>query len=254
MSNYVLGYEELMKKLKAMNSIRFEGVVKKQVTQMYQRASKRSAGSGGTPYDTGELMENRFQQKMSSVTQKSMHRTWNTVTEQEAGSVSCPVSIICAVICRHSSRYLNKTWKRRLRELSMLKKLSFVDLVASIMSLLKTNTGEKVFDYVPVNEKSPLIYIEAAGKEPSDTKTMFFEIYKVNIHAVSEPYEGNTAIYNLINKIEEALTEDITLPEGFTLIFQISDGVNSIYDEPETKEKHAVLPVRFKVAYGYKIK
>lgn len=136
----------------------------------------------------------------------------------------------------------------------MLKKLSFVDLVASIISLLKTNTGEKVFDYVPVNEKSPLIYIEAAGKEPSDTKTMFCEVYNVNIHAVSEPYEGNTAIYKLINEIEEALTEDITLPEGFTLIFQISDGVNSIYDEPETKEKHAVISARFKAAYGYKIK
>lgn len=136
----------------------------------------------------------------------------------------------------------------------MLKKLSFVDLVSSVISLLKTNTGEKVFDYVPVNEKSPLIYIEAVGKEPSDTKTMFCEVYKANIHAVAEPYKGNTAIYKLINEIEEALTEDITLPEGFDLIYQISDGVEAIYEEPETKEKHAVLPVRFKVAYGYKIK
>lgn len=63
MSNYVLGYEELMKKLKAMNSIRFEAVVKKQVTQMYQRASKHGASGGGTPYDTGELMGSRFQTK-----------------------------------------------------------------------------------------------------------------------------------------------------------------------------------------------
>lgn len=136
----------------------------------------------------------------------------------------------------------------------MLKKLSFLDLVAAVIALLKKNTNIKVYDFVPQNESSPLIYIEAAGKEPNDTKTMFCEVYNVNIHAVSEPYEGNTAIYKLINEIEEALTEDITLPEGFTLIFQISDGVNSIYDEPETKEKHAVIPVRFKVAYGYKIK
>lgn len=136
----------------------------------------------------------------------------------------------------------------------MLKKLSFVDLIAAVIALLKKNTTAKVYDFVPENELSPLIYMEAAGKEPNDTKAMFCEVYKVNIQAVAEPYKGNTAIYKLINEIEEALTEDITLPEGFSLVYQISDGVEAIYEEPETKEKHAVLPVRFKVAYGYKIK
>lgn len=136
----------------------------------------------------------------------------------------------------------------------MLKKLSFVDLVAAVIALLKKNTNIKVYDFVPQNESSPLIYIEAAGKEPNDTKAMFCEVYKANIHAVAEPYKGNTAIYKLINEIEEALTEDITLSEGFDLVYQISDGVEAIYEEPKTKEKHAVLPVRFKVAYGYKIK
>lgn len=135
----------------------------------------------------------------------------------------------------------------------MLKKLSFVDLIAALIALLKQNTAAKVYDYVPQDAPSPLIYIEAAGKQANDTKAMFCEVYSVNIHAVAEPYEGNTAIYKLINEIEEALTEDITLPEGFDVIYQFSDGVEAIYEE-ETKEKHAVLPVRFKVAYGYKIK
>ncbi len=135
----------------------------------------------------------------------------------------------------------------------MLKKLSFVDLIAALIALLKQNTTAKVYDYVPQDAPSPLIYIEAAGKQANDTKVMFCEVYSVNIHAVAEPYEGNTAIYKLINEIEEALTEDITLPEGFDVIYQLSDGVEAIYEE-ETKEKHAVLPVRFKVAYGYKIK
>ncbi len=136
----------------------------------------------------------------------------------------------------------------------MLKKLSFVDLIAAVIALLKRNTDVSVFDFVPENEPSPLIYVEAAGKEPNDTKMMFCEVYRVNVHAVAEPYAGNTAIYKLINQIEEALTEDITLPEGFDLIYQISDGVEAIYEETETKEKHAVLPIRFKVAYGYKTK
>ena len=135
----------------------------------------------------------------------------------------------------------------------MLKKLSFVDLIAALIALLKQNTTAKVYDYVPQDAPSPLIYIEAAGKQANDTKAMFCEVYSVNIHAVAEPYEGNTAIYKLINEIEEALTEDITLPEGFDVIYQLSDGVEAIYEE-ETKEKHAVLPVRFKVAYGYNIK
>lgn len=136
----------------------------------------------------------------------------------------------------------------------MLKKLSFIDLIAAVIALLKKNTDVSVFDFVPENEHSPLIYVEAAGKEANDTKAMFCEVYRVNIHAVAEPYKGNTAIYKLINQIEEALTEDITLPEGFDLIYQLSDGVEAIYEETETKEKHAVLPVRFKVAYGYKTK
>lgn len=135
----------------------------------------------------------------------------------------------------------------------MLKKLSFVALIAALIALLKQNTDVKIYDFVPQDAPSPLIYIEAAGKQANDTKAMFCEVYSVNIHAVAEPYEGNTAIYKLINEIEEALTEDITLPEGFDVIYQLSDGVEAIYEE-ETKEKHAVLPVRFKVAYGYKIK
>lgn len=136
----------------------------------------------------------------------------------------------------------------------MLKKLSFIELVSAIMNLIKSNTNEKVLDFVPLNEKSPFIFIEATGKQPSDSKNMFCEIYSVNIHAIAEPYEGNTAIYKLINEIEEALTVDIVLPEGFTLIYQISDGVSTIFDEEKTDEKHAVIPVRFKIAYGYKIK
>lgn len=63
MSSYVLGYKELMNTLKALNSIRFDAIVKKQATQMYQRAAKHGAGGGGTPYDTGELMESRYQKK-----------------------------------------------------------------------------------------------------------------------------------------------------------------------------------------------
>ncbi len=63
MSDYVLGYNELMRKLKAMNAIRFEGVVKEQAAQMYQRAAKTGASGGGTPVASGELRKSRYWKK-----------------------------------------------------------------------------------------------------------------------------------------------------------------------------------------------
>lgn len=45
------GFQELEAELNRLNSIRFESVIKKQTTELLNRA--RSAG--GTPVDTGEL-------------------------------------------------------------------------------------------------------------------------------------------------------------------------------------------------------
>lgn len=47
----VKGIPELEKKLSALNVIRWEAVVKKQIVQMLNRARQ----PGGTPVDTGEL-------------------------------------------------------------------------------------------------------------------------------------------------------------------------------------------------------
>ena len=57
----------------------------------------------------------------------------------------------------------------------MLKKLSFVDLIAAVIALLKKNTTAKIYDFVPQDAPSPLIYIEAAGKEPYDTKSTLWQ-------------------------------------------------------------------------------
>lgn len=45
------GLEQLERKLQRLNNIRFDGVVKKQLTQMLNRART----PGGTPFDSGEL-------------------------------------------------------------------------------------------------------------------------------------------------------------------------------------------------------
>ena len=43
-------------------------------------------------------------------------------------------------------------------------------------------------------------------------------------------------IYDMIQKLQEAMTEDIVLPEGFELILQMDGGVQTIKKD-ETKEK-----------------
>ena len=60
MIEFQFGYGELERKLKALNSIRLEAVTKKQAVQMYNRAGHIGPAGGGTPFDTGELMESRF--------------------------------------------------------------------------------------------------------------------------------------------------------------------------------------------------
>ena len=53
--------------------------------------------------------------------------------------------------------------------------------------------------------------------------------------------------------LEEALTEDITLPDPYQLVLQTNSGINQIMTD-ETGEKHAVLSFEFMIAYGFKCK
>ena len=60
-------------------------------------------------------------------------------------------------------------------------------------------------------------------------------------------------VYNLIQKLEEALTEDISLPEPYQLVMQTNNGIQTIKTD-ETGEKHAVLAYEFMICYGFKCK
>ncbi len=81
----------------------------------------------------------------------------------------------------------------------MLKKLSFTAVIAALKERFEA-AGLKTFDYVPENEPSPLIYLEATGKKPADTKTMFCEEYQIAAHIISPPGKGNTAVYQLMSR------------------------------------------------------
>lgn len=55
----VTGMEALEKKLQEMNSIRFDAVAELQAVDMVDRATaSHNPAKGGTPYDTGELLQN----------------------------------------------------------------------------------------------------------------------------------------------------------------------------------------------------
>lgn len=135
----------------------------------------------------------------------------------------------------------------------MYKQLGLTDLISAIQTKVQDRTGLKCYDAVPQNAVSPFYYAEVVGKRPSHTKTMYRDIFTVWIHAISEPGKSSVQIYELIQNLEEALTEEIVLPDGVELLMQTDNGIQTIKTD-ETNEKHAVLAYEFVVCYGFKCK
>ena len=133
------------------------------------------------------------------------------------------------------------------------KQMGLVDLISAIQKKVEERTGLRCYDAVPINKPSPFYYAEVVGKRPAHSKTMWRDIFTVWIHAIAEPGESSVQRYELIQNLEEALTEDIDLPEEYQLIMQTNNGIQTIKTD-ETKEKHAVLAYEFMVCYGYKCK
>lgn len=135
----------------------------------------------------------------------------------------------------------------------MIVQLGLVDLISAIQSKIESNTGKRCYDAVPHNAESPFYYAEVVSKRPAHTKTMWRDIFTVYIHAIAKPGKSSQEIYELIQNLEEALTEDIELPDGFELLMQTNNGIQIIKTD-ETNEKHAVLAYEFTVCYGFKTK
>ncbi len=135
----------------------------------------------------------------------------------------------------------------------MLKKLSLLDFHKSLKKLIEDKTDLKCYDEVPLNAKSPFYYFEVVGKREENTKTMYCEVITLWAHAIAEKSKGSVKVYKLINALEEALTEEIKLDDGYLLLNQVSTGIQTIKLD-ETGEKHAVLEYEFKICYGFKCK
>lgn len=94
-------------------------------------------------------------------------------------------------------------------------KLGLTELVSAIQEKVFEKTKIKCLDAVKKDEKSPFYFVEVIRVHPENTKTMLKDKFSVWIHAIAEPGESSVMIYDMIQKLQEAMTEDIVLPEGF---------------------------------------
>lgn len=133
------------------------------------------------------------------------------------------------------------------------RKLSLTDIIGAVQQKVEEKTSLKCYDSVPKNAESPFYFAEVVKITPANTKTAFRDIFTVWIHAVAAPGDSSVQIYELIESLQEAMTEDISLPEGFELIMQTDAGLQVVKTD-ETNEKHAVEAFEFMVCYGFKCK
>lgn len=132
-------------------------------------------------------------------------------------------------------------------------KLSPVTLIAAVQEKVEALTELRCYDHVPLNEASPLYFAEITRIQPANSKTMYRDVYSVAIHCIAEESPSSVGVYNLIENLQSALSEDITLPEPFTLVMQTDNGVQTIKTD-ESGEKHAIVNFDFMVCYGFMCK
>ena len=132
-------------------------------------------------------------------------------------------------------------------------KLSPVTLIAAVQDKIERLTDLRCYDHVPMNEESPLYFAEIARIQPANSKTMYRDVYSVAIHCIAEESPSSVGVYNLIENLQSALSEDISLPEPFTLVMQTDNGVQTIKTD-ESGEKHAIVNFDFMVSYGFMCK
>ena len=132
-------------------------------------------------------------------------------------------------------------------------RIGLTTLIASIQDKIQTRAKLKCYDAVPGNAPSPFYFAEVINTTPANTKTMFRDNFTVWVHAIAEKGNSSVGVYTMIEQLQEALTENIVLPEPFELIMQTDGGVQTIQTD-ETGEKHAVVTFDFMVCYGFKCK
>ena len=135
----------------------------------------------------------------------------------------------------------------------MIQQFSVVDLMAAIKHHVEDKTGLKCYDAVPKNAVSPFYFMEFVNTRPAHTKTSFRTDYEFYIHIIAEETDSSVPALGYLKRLDEAMTDDVIIPEPFWMDTQTSGGVIS-NTKDETGEKHIVTDWHFIIGHGWKIK
>ena len=97
-----------------------------------------------------------------------------------------------------------------------------------------------------------IYYVQVVKTQTTGSKTSYCETITVWIYAVcpsNDQHEKN----NMLNALNEALTEDIELPQPYILVMQKDSGRQQT-DQKENDKREAVEAYDFVVSYGLKFK
>lgn len=136
----------------------------------------------------------------------------------------------------------------------MLKRLSMAEFLGCLIDHVEERTGLSCYDD-PNNKKSPFYSVQLVRSEPANTKTEFRDVYQVWIHCISAPANpfSNAPVLALVQALEEAMTDDMELPDPFCVQRQDYGGLQTLKKD-ESGEGHAVLSFDFNVRYGFRCK
>lgn len=136
----------------------------------------------------------------------------------------------------------------------MIEQLALSDLLLGVLSVLKQSiTDVPILDYVPKNQAIPFVNVEVVGVEPVPSKTLWKDKYIIYIHGWADGSESSVPIFEIADKIREAMTVAVKLPKGYDLLMQRPEGVQRILQD-EDNVRHVVIGYSLTVTYGFKIK
>lgn len=136
----------------------------------------------------------------------------------------------------------------------MYQRLSIAEFLGALITFIKERTGISCYDD-PDNKPAPLYSVEIVRTEPQNTKTMYVDSFEVYIHCIAKEVipHSNAPVLRLVQRLEEALSSQLRLPDPFQLYRQEYQGLQALKKD-ESGEGHAVLSYKLFVAYGYRCK
>lgn len=132
----------------------------------------------------------------------------------------------------------------------MIARLSITTLMAAVQKVVERNTSYRCYDAVPENAVAPFYFVEVVSIQPKNAKFMYVDAFNLYIHCIAEASPSSVQVHELIQKLQEALTEEIALDLPYRLLRSVDNGVIVIKTD-ETGEKHAVCSFTFEVSYGF---